>query len=119
METTDSRYPYETVRAALYAQADETYRQFNERLLPPGTSTIGVRVPALRKLARAILKEDWRAYLAAALNRELTRCGSHMIRSDSSAAMFEAFVRLVSVTLARSGRNQLRSAAMPELRIGG
>ena len=60
-----------------------------------------------------------RAYLAAALNRELTRCGSHMIRSDSSAAMFEAFVRLVSVTLARSGRNQLRSAAMPELRIGG
>ena len=36
-----------------------------------------------------------RAYLAAALNRELTRCGSHMIRSDSSAAMFEAFVRLV------------------------
>ena len=42
-----------------------------------------------------------------------------MIRSDSSAAMFEAFVRLVSVTLARSGRNQLRSAAMPELRIGG
>lgn len=66
METTDSRYPYETVRAALYAQADETYRQFNERLLPPGTNTIGVRVPALRKLARTILKEDWRAYLAAA-----------------------------------------------------
>ncbi|KAB8295618.1 DUF58 domain-containing protein [Bifidobacterium avesanii] len=37
-----------------------------------------------------------REYLAAALERELTRCGSTMIRADSSEAMFAVFVRLVS-----------------------
>ena len=37
-----------------------------------------------------------REYVAAALRRELTRCGATMIRSDSSEGMFAAFVRLVS-----------------------
>lgn len=51
-----------------------------------------------------------REYLAAALQRELARCGSTMIRSDSSEGMFDAFVALVSTTLSRSTRNRLRAA---------
>lgn len=77
-------------------------------------------VPAFLADARSRREVDThRAYLAAALRRELTRCGSHMIRADSSASMFDAFVRLVSRTLARSTPNQLRPGVMPTLRIGG
>lgn len=57
----------------------------------------GRRLPAF--LARATAADEvatHRAYAAAALERELAACGSAMIRSDSSAGMFDAFVALVS-----------------------
>ena len=76
-------------------------------------------VPAFLMDRRAREEVDThRAYVAAALNRELTRCGSHMIRSASSASMFDAFVRLVSTALSHSTRNQLRSATMPMPQVG-
>ena len=54
-----------------------------------------------------------RAYMAAALEQELTRAGSHIIRSASSESMFDRFVALVSRALARTTRNRLGTA--PEL----
>lgn len=81
----------------------------NARPVVDGVS--GRRVPAFlmdRSAAREV--DVHRAYVAAALERELTRCGSHMIRSSSSEQMFDAFVRMVSRALSRSTRNQLRAA---------
>ena len=80
----------------------------------------GRAVPAFLRNARSRDEVDvHRAYRAASMERELARCGSHMIRSGSSEAMFAAFVHLVSDTLARSTQNQLRPAVMPALQAGG
>lgn len=48
----------------LREMADEKYREFHRRLIP-GVETVfyGVRVPALRKLARQLAKEDWRGFV--------------------------------------------------------
>lgn len=54
------------VRAQLPLLAEETYRDFNSGLIPGVTNMLGVRMPALRKLARAAAKADWRGYLAEA-----------------------------------------------------
>ena len=52
----------------LGALADPEYRAFTARLLPTvGENRIlGVRLPALRKLAKELAHGDWRAYLAGA-----------------------------------------------------
>lgn len=42
------------IRAALDALAEENYRKFSARLLPPGEHVLGVRLPALRRLAKRI-----------------------------------------------------------------
>lgn len=51
----------------LREMADEKYREFHSRLIP-GVESIfyGVRVPALRKLARQLVKEDWRGFVELA-----------------------------------------------------
>lgn len=48
----------------LREMADKKYREFHSRLIP-GVESIfyGVRVPALRKLARQLVKEDWRGFV--------------------------------------------------------
>lgn len=48
----------------LQEMADEKYREFHRRLIP-GVETVfyGVRVPALRKFARQLAKEDWRGFV--------------------------------------------------------
>lgn len=45
--------------------ADEEYRRFHGKLIP-GVDTVfyGVRVPALRKVAKELAKGDWRNFLA-------------------------------------------------------
>lgn len=58
METT-------TLRQQLSALGDPDYRRFNAGLLPGVTDMLGVRMPQLRKLARKILRDDWRGWLAA------------------------------------------------------
>ena len=52
------------VEDCLREMADEKYREFHSRLIP-GVETIfyGVRVPALRKFARQLVKEDWRGFV--------------------------------------------------------
>ncbi len=54
------------IRALLEAQAEEKYRIFASRLLPGTSGILGVRLPLLRKMARSLVRQDWRAYLAGA-----------------------------------------------------
>ena len=59
------------VREELLCLAEPEYQRFNSRLIPninPETM-LGVRLPALRKLARELSKEDWRTYLETAQNK--------------------------------------------------
>lgn len=56
----------EALRAALEAAAEPEYRAFTEKLLPPGTVLLGVRLPVIRQLAKAQAAGDWRAYLNTA-----------------------------------------------------
>ena len=46
----------EIIRAQLFALQDEAYRAFHSALMPtvPPETVIGVRVPALRKLAKQL-----------------------------------------------------------------
>lgn len=50
--------------AELQELADEKYKEFHGKLIP-GVDTVfyGVRVPVLRKLAKRIVKEDWRGFV--------------------------------------------------------
>lgn len=69
------------------------------------------RVPAFLRSAKAASEvESHRAYMAAALEQELSRTGSHMIHTGSSEVMFDRFVHLVSAALARTTRNRLGAA---------
>lgn len=54
------------IRKQLEELAEEKYRLFSSSLSPGKDNILGVRLPALRKMARQILKEDWRAYLKEA-----------------------------------------------------
>ncbi|WP_152392336.1 DNA alkylation repair protein [Paenibacillus guangzhouensis] len=58
----------QTIRQQLLALAEEPYRQFASALLPNIDNVLGVRLPELRKIARRIVREDWRAYLDHADN---------------------------------------------------
>lgn len=54
-----------TLREKLFELADEEYRIFSSALLPVTETLIGVRMPALRRLAREIAENDWRAFMTA------------------------------------------------------
>lgn len=69
MSYTEKDYAALLVRLA--AHGDESYRSFNEGLMPGTENTYGVRMPVLRGFAREILRADWRGFLAAA------QSGSH------------------------------------------
>lgn len=70
----------------------------------------GRRMPAfLRNTTAAEQVDVHRKFVAAALQRELTRCGSRMIRGASSEAMFDEFVRLVSLASVSAAFNQIRA----------
>jgi 3-methyladenine DNA glycosylase AlkD len=55
-----------SIREQLNELADEKYRSFTASLTPGKENILGVRLPLLRKLAKQIVKEDWRAYLGEA-----------------------------------------------------
>lgn len=56
----------EFIRKELCQLGEETYRQFNQKLIPGTKYIIGVRMPILRKLAKEIAKRDWEDYLEEA-----------------------------------------------------
>lgn len=55
-----------TLRDQLLELSEPEYRKFTSALMPGVANVLGVRLPTLRKIARAIARGDWRAYLAAA-----------------------------------------------------
>lgn len=52
-----------SVREQLNKLADEEYRRFSSSLIPGKENILGVRLPDLRKLAKAIAKEDYKKYM--------------------------------------------------------
>ncbi len=52
-----------TIREELINLSEEDYRNFSSKLLPGVKNILGVRLPALRKIAKSIAKEDWKSYL--------------------------------------------------------
>lgn len=58
----------EKFREKLYGLAETDYKEFNQKLLPGVRHVLGIRLPALRKLAKEIAKEDFRTYLDTALD---------------------------------------------------
>jgi len=51
------------IKDQLLLHADEPYQKFSSALIPNISNMLGVRLPVLRKLAKRVLQEDWRAYL--------------------------------------------------------
>lgn len=65
-------YPLDALVEQLHALADEKYRIFNDALTPGiEGSSIGVRMPALRKIAKEIMKDDPSAFLDASLTNPI------------------------------------------------
>lgn len=58
------------IREEILAMADGQYREFQRKLLPEVKNYVGVRLPALRKLAKRIAKEDSAGYLETVFCRE-------------------------------------------------
>ena len=52
-------------RKRLFALRDEKYAVFHASLCPGTENILGVRMPALRQLARELAKGDWRSFLDA------------------------------------------------------
>ena len=56
----------EMILKELKSQAEESYRMFSSKLLPPGERVLGVRLPILRKMAGRLAKGAWEDYLRQA-----------------------------------------------------
>ena len=54
------------IKAELANLSEPQFRAFNEKLLPGTKNVLGVRLPALRAIAKKLAKGDWKTYLAYA-----------------------------------------------------
>lgn len=55
-----------TIREQLIGLAEPRYRQFTSALMPGVEHVIGVRLPLLRRMAREVIRGDWRGWLSQA-----------------------------------------------------
>lgn len=55
-----------SIHEQLLALSEPEFQKFTSSLLPGTSNILGVRLPILRKLAKKIIRGDWRAYLASA-----------------------------------------------------
>ena len=53
---------YEEYRTKLFELSEPEYRDFNASLMPGTDNVLGVRVPAVRRLAKELAKGEWREY---------------------------------------------------------
>lgn len=51
------------IAARLHALAEPEYREFSRRLLDMRDDLLGVRLPAMHKIAKELARGDWRTYL--------------------------------------------------------
>ena len=58
---------YQAVLDRFAALADPKYKAFHERLIPGVSTAYGVRVPAIRAIARDIIKKDPAGFLVASV----------------------------------------------------
>lgn len=54
------------IRKQIFELIDTDYQKFSATLIPTINNVLGVRLPELRKIAKKIVKGDWRAYLETA-----------------------------------------------------
>lgn len=59
------------IREQLELLAEEKYRSFSSKLTPGKDNILGVRLPLLRKMAKEILKGNWRSYLKDATENSM------------------------------------------------
>ena len=59
----------EEIRKKLHELSEEDYKTFNQKLLPGVEHVLGVRLPAMRKLAKEVAKGDFRSYLDEAAEK--------------------------------------------------
>lgn len=59
----------EEIRDQLYHLSEEDYKEFNRKLLPGVDRVLGIRVPAVKQLAKSIAKKDAFSYLDAAAEK--------------------------------------------------
>lgn len=57
---------HDIIRKQIFDLIDTDYQKFLSALIPTNDNILGVRMPALRKLAKGIAKDDWRTYLQTA-----------------------------------------------------
>lgn len=88
------------LRAELCALAEADYRAFAAGLLPGVENVLGVRLPAVQRMAKRLARGDWRAYLADASDasfEEIMLQGLTLAHADApvreKAPYIEAFVR--------------------------
>lgn len=58
----------EEIRERLESMAETKYKEFSQSLIPGSRTILGVRIPALRTLAKEIAKGDWKTYLDNAVD---------------------------------------------------
>ena len=56
------------IRTRLESMAEAKYKEFSQSLIPGSRSILGVRIPALRNLAKELAKGDWKTYLDNAVD---------------------------------------------------
>ena len=56
------------LRNHLESMAETKYKEFSQSLIPGSRPILGVRIPALRNLAKEIAKGDWKCYLDNAVD---------------------------------------------------
>lgn len=61
-----SKEDYAVLLRHMSSLAEEEYKRFNEKIIPDAKDAYGIRIPALRKLAKEIAKGDFRGFLAVA-----------------------------------------------------
>ena len=71
----------EKLQAELKALQDLKYQKFHSSLLPGVQNIIGVRMPLLRKLAKEVLRGDWRSYLDSSVAEPNTYYEEDIIQS--------------------------------------
>ncbi|GMG76782.1 DNA alkylation repair protein [Priestia megaterium] len=54
------------IRKQIFEHIDTDYQKFSAALIPNINNVLGVRLPELRKIAKKIVKGDWRTYLETA-----------------------------------------------------
>lgn len=54
----------EELQSRLERMAEKGYREFSAALVPGVKNMLGIRLPRLRKIAKELAKEDWKAYLS-------------------------------------------------------